>query len=266
MPWARLDDMLPVHPKVRGLSDASFRLYICAICWSNLHMTDGKIPGAQLRFVSDVRAPKQRADELVTAGLWDITDDGWQIHDYLEYQPSAEKVRRERVLKAERMDRWRSNRDASVDASQDASRDAAPIPSHPIPSPDGSVSANPAGSNGHRPDLVLIRAVQQAIADRTGADVPDAHAQTVAAQIIGRENVRNPVPYVTAAISRDPNPRRFLPTRTPPPLQLPPRRSEQDAITKSGATLARDLLTTLNSDSWDAFKKPEPSCTRTEKP
>src|SRR6266702_6343147 len=172
MTWARLDDMLPVHPKVRALSDPAFRLYICGICWSNANLTDGHVPGGQLRYLSDVRRPVQCAEQLVNAGLWDLNGDGWRIHDYLDYQPSADKVRQEREAKKQRQDRWRANRDTSKETSQDASRDAPPKPipnpSHPIPSPDGSVVTNPADRSGDPQDLILIRAVQKAITDRTG--------------------------------------------------------------------------------------------------
>jgi hypothetical protein len=217
MAWARLDDMLPMHPKVRALSDAAFRLYICAICWSNLHLSDGYIPSQHLRYMSDVRRPQQCAEQLVQADLWEKVDDGWWIHDYLQYQPSAEKVRQEREAKQQRQERWRAKRDASHDASEDESKDASSrARTHPIPSRSGSVGIQPADRNGQAdPDLTLIRAVQQAMAARTQRRVTDEQAEYIAAQIIGSENVRNPVPYVTTAINRDPNPRRFLPPDHP---------------------------------------------------
>jgi hypothetical protein len=216
MPWARLDDMLPVHPKVRALSDSAFRLYISAICWSNCNQTDGRIPAAQLPYVSDVRRSRYHADQLVQAALWDKTDDGWQIHDYLEYQPSAEKVKRERELKRQRQERWRAH---AVDASQDTSVDASSrARTHPIPSRSGSVDPQPSDRNGQREsDLILIQTVQQAMAERTNyaAAVTAEQALRIATQILGNESVRNPAAYIKAAIGRDPNPRRFLPADTP---------------------------------------------------
>jgi len=240
MPWARLDDMLPLHPKVRSLSDAAFRLYICAICWSNMHMTDGNIPRDQLRFTSDVRSPLARAAELVTAGLWEEAGENWRIHDYLEYQPSADKVRRERAAKADRQDRWRRSRDTSRDASQDASR--AHAPSHPIPSPDTSVVTNGSRSNGQPADLILIQAVQKSIREREGPELTTEQARAVAASIIGTETVRNPVSYVTAAIAREPNLRRFLPTRQPPPFAEVNARNSNRSDPSSAWQQAREAL------------------------
>jgi hypothetical protein len=61
----------------------------------------------------------------------------------------------------------------------------------------------------------VLTAIQQAIKERTGRVITEGQANAIAAQIIGSETVRNPVAYVTAAINRDPNPRRFLPAHHP---------------------------------------------------
>lgn len=226
MPWARLDDMLPVHPKVRGLSDSAFRLYVSAICWSNCNQTDGHIPSAQLQYVSDVRRARYCADQLVQAGLWETDEGGWRIHDYLEYQPSSAKVKHERELKRQRQERWRAGVDASplkaVDASQDASTDASSrARTHPIPSRSGSVGNQSAGRHARPPDLILIETVKEAMTSRGYSHIADQQAMHIAAQILGSESVRNPAAYIAAAISRDPQPSRFLPTPSPPPYQPP---------------------------------------------
>jgi hypothetical protein len=246
MAWARLDDTLPVHPKVRALTDAAFRLYICAICWSNLHLTDGYVPSSQLRYLSDVRRPAQCAEQLVQAELWENAEGGWRIHDYLEYQPSAEKVRREREAKQHRQERWRSKRDASQDASEDPPQDASsrarahPIPSHP---PDSPVPVISTGSNGQAPEKPdVIFAVQQTIAARTGRIIGDDEARAVATRILGSEAVRNPVAYVTAAINRDPSPGRFLPSRIPTPPPVLQRHPQEADVALRGAAAAREAL------------------------
>jgi hypothetical protein len=238
MPWARLDDMLPVHPKVRALSDSAFRLYISAICWSNANQTDGHITAAHLRFVSDVSRPRACADQLVRAGLWEAADDGWHIHDYLEYQPSAEKVKHERELKRQRQERWRAGVDASqlklVDASGDASSRARP---HPIPSPDGSVVDQPNGSSAQGQDLILIESVKKAMDERGYNRITDDQAAHIATKILGSESVRNPAAYIAAAISRDPKPLRFLP---PQPTPMPPAFGEVHHV--NGNPARRDAV------------------------
>jgi len=256
MTWARLDDQLPMHPKVRGLTDAAFRLYICAICWSNMHLSDGYIPDRHLRYMSDVRRPKQCAEQLVQAELWEVTEDGWRIHDYLQYQPSADRVHQEREAKQPRLQRWLAKRDASRDASEEPSRDAsqddAPYPSHPIPSPNGSVGSQPADRNARPADEILIKTVQQTMTSRTGRRVTSEQAQAIAAQIIGSESVRNPVSYVTAAINRDPNPRRFLPANHPS-ARTPAEAAFAAGVTPNGRPIDDETVAAIAAQARKAL-------------
>lgn len=132
MPWVRFDDKFPRHRKLRRLSDAAFRLHVSAIHWCSEHLTDGRIPDDELELVSDVKSPRRVVGELEKE-LWERTADSWLIHDYLDYQPSASKVRSEREAKKERQDRWKSRRngsspDASPVGSEDASGEHAPYP------------------------------------------------------------------------------------------------------------------------------------------
>ena len=86
MTWVKMDDRLPEHPKVIGLSDKAFRLYVTSICFSSANTTDGEIPRAALARLAGT--PKL-AGELVAGGLWDTTSrDGWAVHDYLAYNRS----------------------------------------------------------------------------------------------------------------------------------------------------------------------------------
>lgn len=177
MPWARFDDRFPSNRKVRLLSDAAFRLYVSAICWSAENLTDGVVKKTELRLVSDVKAASRRAQELVEAGLFEALEgDGWKIHDYHEYNPTAEQVRADRAAKTARQQRWRKKKeggapdpeppsnkpdvDASTDASRNASRDGAgdaaprarvPDPTRPVPTDVVDVDGDRAGSEP--PDL-----------------------------------------------------------------------------------------------------------------
>lgn len=184
MPWVRFDDTFPVHRKVDGLSDTAFRLHVSAIFWCARNLTDGAVPEEDLELVTArVRAPARFATELVRRGLWHeaghqcdsehcppAADSGWVIHDYLEFQPSKEKVGRQRDAKAERQARWLAkkaagkgglstgdassngrdspNSDASRDATRDASQDDAP----PRPAP------KEAGRSPERPPPSALRA------------------------------------------------------------------------------------------------------------
>ncbi|MFJ5638565.1 hypothetical protein [Streptomyces sp. NPDC093223] len=169
MPWARFDDRFPSNRKVRLLSDGAFRLYVSAICWSAENLTDGVVRTAELRLVADVRAARTRAKELVEAGLFEVVEGvGWKIHDYHEYNPSAEQVKADRAAKTARQQRWRKKKegtgpdpgppesessvDASTDAPQDASRDgtrdAAPRTRVPDPTRPDPITGVAAGEEG----------------------------------------------------------------------------------------------------------------------
>lgn len=107
MVWVKLDDAFVDHPKVDGLSDAAFRLFVSSLCHANRYLTDG--------FVATDRPPRlvarfKRAliDELVHAGLWSEVDGGWAIHDYLLYNPSRRQVEAERVSNARRQALFRN--------------------------------------------------------------------------------------------------------------------------------------------------------------
>lgn len=98
MSWIRLDNGFPEHPKVLGLTDAAFRAEVIAICYASRYLTDGWVP-----------APPRRAlaSELVKAQLWLPDGDGYQLHDYLDWQQSRAQAqaRSDRARQAARK-RW----------------------------------------------------------------------------------------------------------------------------------------------------------------
>lgn len=107
MPWAKFDDRYPWHRKVRGLSDAAFRMDVSAVCWCSENLTDGVIEADFLNLVSDVRNPRKVAAELVRSGRWHADDHECEscpplpagahiVHDYLVYNPTREKVEKDR--------------------------------------------------------------------------------------------------------------------------------------------------------------------------
>ncbi|MET7923136.1 hypothetical protein ABZT43_03905 [Streptomyces sp. NPDC005349] len=105
-----MDDRFPSHRKVALLSDRAFRLHVSAICWCAENLTDGHIRDRELALVAHIRGLKPTAAELEKAGAWDRTDDGWVIHDYLDYNPSREQVLLERKKNAERQERFRQRK------------------------------------------------------------------------------------------------------------------------------------------------------------
>ena len=127
MPWVKLDDRFPSHRKISLLSDRAFRLYVSALCWSSENLTEGLIRDRELSVVARIRGIKGAAKELEEAQLWDRGDGGWQIHDFLEYNPDRAKVKAEREANAARQQAWRDRKRAEKEAkkaAEEAARNA----------------------------------------------------------------------------------------------------------------------------------------------
>ena len=112
MSWVRLDDGAPGHRKIVGLSDAAFRLWIVGLTYCNQQANDGRFSAASARIMTGYLASPELGRcaiaELCTAGLWAETADGYEVHDYLEYQPSQEERASANKAAAERMRKMRA--------------------------------------------------------------------------------------------------------------------------------------------------------------
>ncbi len=103
MAWVRTDDNAPNHPKFFRAGVAAAGFWWGGLCYANRNLTDGFIPASDLKLVYPGVAMKQAialAGRLVEVGLWERRDDGWQIHDYHDYQSSAADVLAARQLRA----------------------------------------------------------------------------------------------------------------------------------------------------------------------
>ena len=96
MPWARFDDQFPDHPKVLAVGPEAGWLFVCGVCYCARILTDGFIPAAQVRRLADLPDSDSLASRLVDAGLWERLPGGYQVHDYLEYNPCAADVKADR--------------------------------------------------------------------------------------------------------------------------------------------------------------------------
>lgn len=106
MGWGRLDDGFIDHPKLVGLRLDLVGLWAKGLGYCGKHLTDGLIRRAALYQLATgctpVRALKA-AGELVDAGLWEVQGEDFLVHDYLDWNPSADKVRAERDAARARM-------------------------------------------------------------------------------------------------------------------------------------------------------------------
>jgi hypothetical protein len=111
MTWVKLDDQMVEHPKCVNLTPYAWTLWLHGLCYCSRNLTDGHIPHAMLPRLSAITRAEKAAAELVDAGLWHDRESGWEVHDYLSHQRSAEQVRFERAAATERKRAERSRRD-----------------------------------------------------------------------------------------------------------------------------------------------------------
>ena len=129
MPWVKIDDQMPDHPKIAALSDAAFRAHVTAICYAARNLTDGFIPMKKAKEFGSARSIK----ELVPA-LWELAEGGFSVHDYLRYQPPRAQVLAEREAAKARMSAARSSTVRPNISGNSLAPDPTPTPD-PIPDP-----------------------------------------------------------------------------------------------------------------------------------
>lgn len=135
MTWVKLDDSLPEDPRWDIAGAAGLGLHVAALAYCNRNLTDGLVSLSRARRLIECGNSDDVIERLVAAGFWERDGDDVRLVDFLDDQPSAEKVREVRAAKAARQARWvekqRASRDASADGSADGRRDVPP--SRPTP-------------------------------------------------------------------------------------------------------------------------------------
>lgn len=117
--WFKVDDAWHSHPKVAQCSFAARGLWVTAGSWCSQHLTDGAVPKVMLR---QWGAKSVFATELVAAGLWTTTQNGWQFHDWMRMNPSKKDVVEQRDKVADRQRKWRvTNASVTRDETSDKS-------------------------------------------------------------------------------------------------------------------------------------------------
>lgn len=98
MTWARLDDKIHSHAKTFAAGNAAFGLFCRLLAWCCDHLTDGHIPRCVCAAYDDDDG--KQIERLIDVGWLVETEDGFEIHDYLEHNPSAAEVAKSRKVRA----------------------------------------------------------------------------------------------------------------------------------------------------------------------
>lgn len=111
MAWFRVDDSFHTSRKVKSIPArqrfAAIGLWTIAGSWCSQELTDGHVPDYMIR---EWGATVKVVDSLVDSGLWDRVQGGFEFRSWVEYNPSKDRVRRERAASKARMDASRERR------------------------------------------------------------------------------------------------------------------------------------------------------------
>lgn len=117
--WLRLDTEFADHPKVLEAGPDAALAWLRLLSYSVRQGTDGKLPPPIV-----ARETAELVDRLIDVGLLDRREGNVVIHDYLDYQVTAEewqgkqRARSEHARKAARA-RWDAQRNApSIDSGR----------------------------------------------------------------------------------------------------------------------------------------------------
>lgn len=147
MSWFKIDDKAHSHPKVVAAGNAAYGLWARLGAWASDYGTDGHLP-QHMPAAYGTRAEVKR---LLDVGLLDhLADGSYEIHDFLDYNPSAAEVastrearseagKRGGMASAKRRGKQQPNSLANAKANASANGKPSPTPD-PDPDPDPSTS------------------------------------------------------------------------------------------------------------------------------
>lgn len=199
MSWIRLDDQIPRHDKIAQVGPAAAWIWVCCIAHCQSQLTDGFVSDTAMRVIlttacaSDFEAAHQSnrptdevyasvralADRLVVSKLLDRVDCGYQVHDYLEHNPSKASVLEKRREDLKRKGKFHAESARNPDGIRadsknfpraDSSRARAPAPaSDPIHTNKQQQRGGPI-FQGQR--IVVMPFMQEALERILGTDGP----------------------------------------------------------------------------------------------
>jgi hypothetical protein len=137
MTWIKVDDSFGDHPKVMALGRdrlAGIGTWVACACYCARHLTDGFVPSAAAAAIGNPRALRR----LVDVGLLDEVPGGYQLHDWLNYNPPRDKVLAERKAARDRMNNRRGSPEVQPNNGRTddeaSAKFADPVPV-PVPTP-----------------------------------------------------------------------------------------------------------------------------------
>lgn len=110
MTWSRFDDAAATHPKARRAGNDAWALWAAAVMYCNRYNTDGFVTLAALAVEClphpiPMRRAKKLSETLCEAaarpdggGLFERTEHGYRVHDFLDWNESRDRVQLRREI------------------------------------------------------------------------------------------------------------------------------------------------------------------------
>lgn len=168
MAWVRIDDEMPGHPKFSGLPIEACWLHVCGLTYCSRYETDGVVKesavGGLLAGKKSPAATRRLVPKLLEAGLWKRHPDGYEIHDYLTYNPSRAYLETKREATRQRVAKSRASRNGGGNSVTNAvtGRDVTPLVT-PLPMP-----------HAPSPQVQDLQGVANSVESVTNVPPPDA--------------------------------------------------------------------------------------------
>lgn len=110
MSWVKLDDSVFDDPRFGSVSPRARLMHLEALAYSMRVDGTGRVTRGGLRRATDAADPEELAAELVEAGLWTVTEDGWQVVFMMDVQIRSDEIARRREFNRARQERSRRHR------------------------------------------------------------------------------------------------------------------------------------------------------------
>lgn len=177
MPWIKLTDDWYDDRKIKAAGPIGVAMWTVGLSWCGRNLTDGFIPTEQIDCLLSWRGIAWKigggeivdadtvARHLVQCELWEHVVGGYQVRNYLKYQPSAQQVIAEREKERARWQERKTSRSKQTPGGVPAESDQTPSYPVPVPVPGSRTTKHSSSSSsflqgvaGPRGDEKLIEA------------------------------------------------------------------------------------------------------------
>lgn len=135
MIFAGIDVNIITHEKADAAGVEAFGLWCWAMCWAQVHESDGRVPRNMVLRALSGRRNVILAQRLVDAGLWRADDDGsWTIGNYAKKNQTKEEIQKRKEAAKLRKDEWKARQTGERNAN--GTRSGTPkenVPEQPLP-------------------------------------------------------------------------------------------------------------------------------------